>query len=143
MEERLDRSQQLTYERFRTALMSGFALTALLLAGIGLYGVIRYSVVQRTQEFGIRLALGAAPADVFRLVLKQSLRSTALGGAIGMIGSLAVGRVLSSVLYGGTSSQPVVVVGVALLLGAIAVAAALGPARRAARVDPLIALRSD
>ena len=143
MRERLDASQQLTYERFRTAMMSGFGFTALLLAGLGIYGVVRYSVVQRTQEFGIRIALGASPNQVFGMVLRQSLRTTVVGSAIGLVGSFAVGRLLASVLYGGVSSQPMIIAAVGVLLAGLSAAAALGPARRASRIDPLIALRSE
>lgn len=141
MNERLTRSQQLTYERFRTTLMSGFGLIALLLAGLGLYGVVRYAVVQRTQEFGIRMALGASPSQIQRLVIRQSVVSTTVGGIIGLLGSIGASRLLSSLLFGGADLQPLVVVVVAVLLGAIATVAAMGPARRAARVDPLKALR--
>lgn len=144
MRERLDESQELTYERFRTVVMGGFGCAALLLAGLGIYGVVRYSVVQRTQEFGIRIALGATPRQVIGMVLRQSLRSTVSGAAVGGLGSMAAGRLLGSVLHGGAAgSQPAIAVAVALLLAVLATAAALGPARRAARVDPLIALRSD
>jgi predicted permease len=143
MRERLDASQQLTYERFRTAMMSGFGLIALLLAGLGIYGVVRYSVVQRTQEFGIRMALGASPNQVFGMVLRQSLRTTAVGSAIGLLGSLAIGRLLASVLYGGVGSQPIIIVAVAVLLAGLSAAAAMDPARRASRVDPIQALRTE
>jgi predicted permease len=143
MKERLDRSQQLTYERFRTAIMSGFGLAALLLAALGIHSVVRYSVVQRTQEFGIRMALGAAPRQILGMVLRQSLRSTAIGGIIGVLGAVSVGRLIASVLYGGVSAQPIVIVAVMVLLGGLAAFSALGPARRAARVDPLSALRRE
>jgi putative ABC transport system permease protein len=143
MRERLDRSQQLTYERFRTTIMGAFGLIALLLAGLGIYGVVRYAVIQRTQEFGIRIALGASPREVFSIVLRQSLRSTVAGCTIGLLGSMALGRLLAGVLYGGVSAQPFIIIAVGVLLAAISAAAAAGPARRASRVDPLIALRSE
>jgi len=143
MRDRLESSQQLTYERFRTAIMSGFGLAALLLAGLGIYGVVRYSVTQRTQEFGIRLALGASPQQIFGMVLRHSLRATAVGGALGVLGSIAVGRSLASVLYGGVSTQPMIMIAVSVLLAGLSAIAAIGPARRASRVDPLIALRSE
>jgi putative ABC transport system permease protein len=143
LRDRLDRSQELTYARFRTTLMGAFGVAALLLASLGIYGVVRYSVAQRTQEFGIRIALGASPAQVFGMVLRQSLRATVIGGTIGVLGSVAVGRLLASVLYGGVAAQPLVMIGVAILLAGLSVLAATGPARQAARVDPLIALRSD
>jgi putative ABC transport system permease protein len=143
MRERLDRSQQLTYERFRATIIGAFGLIALLLAGLGIYGVVRYAVVQRTQEFGIRIALGSSSREVFGIVLRQSLRSTFVGCAIGLVGSIVVGRLLASVLYGGVGAQPIITVAVAALLAAISAAAAAGPARWASRVDPLIALRSE
>jgi putative ABC transport system permease protein len=143
LRERLDGSQELTYARFRTAIMGAFGVTALLLASLGIYGVVRYSVAQRTQEFGIRIALGASPAQVFGMVLRQSLRATVIGGTIGVFGSIAVGRFLASVLYGGVAAQPLVMIGAAALLAGLSVLAAAGPARQASRVDPLIALRSE
>lgn len=143
MAERLDQSQQLTYERFRTAVMAGFAIAAFTLAAMGIYGVIRYSVVQRTQEFGVRMALGASSQQVFTIVLLQSLRTITIGGAIGLVGSIAVGRALGGVLYGSRGSDPLIIAGVAILLAAVATIAALGPARRAASTDPMRACRSE
>jgi putative ABC transport system permease protein len=143
MQERLDRSQQITYERFRTKVMAGFGCAALLLAGIGIYGVVRHSVIQRTPEFGIRMALGASSRQIFAIVLLQSLRSTVVGSILGFLGSFALGRSLSSVLYGGGGFQPLIMAGVALVLGLLATAAALGPARLAARVDPMQSFRSE
>jgi putative ABC transport system permease protein len=143
LRDRLDGSQELTYARFRTTIMGAFGVTALLLASLGIYGVVRYSVAQRTQEFGIRIALGASPTQVFGMVLRQSLRATVIGGTIGVLGSIAVGRFLASVLYGGVAAQPLVMIGAAILLAGLSVLAATGPARQASRVDPLIALRSE
>lgn len=143
LRDRLDRSQELTYPRFRTTIMGALGVTALLLASLGIYGVVRYSVAQRTQEFGIRLALGASPAQLFGMVVRQSLRATIIGCTLGAVGSIAVGRVLASVLYGGVAGQPVVVLGTALLLAGLSFLAATGPARQAARVDPVVALRRE
>jgi ABC-type antimicrobial peptide transport system permease subunit len=140
---RLDGSQELTYARFRTAIMAVFGVTALLLASLGIYGVVRYSVAQRIQEFGIRIALGASPAQVFALVIRQSLRATVIGGTIGAFGAIAAGRFLASVLYGGVAMQPLIMIGAAVLLAGLSAVAAMGPAREASRVDPLIALRSE
>ena len=143
MRQRLDHSQQLTYERFRTAVMVAFGAAALLLSGLGIYGVARYAVLQRMQEFGIRIALGASAQQVVVMVLSQSLRSVLIGGVIGSVASIALGRLLSSVLYGAATSEPPIVVAVAVVLGALATLAALGPARRAGRADPMQALRGD
>jgi putative ABC transport system permease protein len=120
-----------------------FGGLALVLAAIGLYGVLAYTVVQRTQELGIRIALGAVPRDVFALVVRQGLTVAGIGVGLGVVLALAAGKVLSSLLYGVSPRDPVVLaVATAVLLAAAAVASWL-PARRAARVDPVVALRSE
>ena len=124
-------------------LLVSFAACALLLAGIGIYGVISYTVAQRTQEIGIRMALGARPADVSRLVLAQGLRFAIAGLAIGIAVALISTRVMASLLYGVTPADPLTYVVVACVLGGIALAAAQIPARRATKVDPIFALRSE
>ena len=130
--------------RFAMMLLGAFAAVALLLAGIGLYGVIAYAVGQRTHEMGIRLALGAHPRDVFRLVISQGLGLAALGVVIGTAAALILVRVLSSfsqLLYGVGKSDPLTLVAVAIVLLGVALLACYIPARRAMRVDPIVALR--
>lgn len=118
-----------------------FALLALTLAGLGIYGVMAYSVSQRTRELGIRMALGATSADVLSLVIKQGMRLALIGLGVGLAGSLAVTRLMSSVLYGVSATDAVTFALVSALLAVVVLAACYIPARRAARVDPMIALR--
>jgi putative ABC transport system permease protein len=127
--------------RFITELLSVFGGLALILAAVGVYGVMSYSVVQRTHEVGIRKALGARPKDIASLFVKQGLMLAAIGVAIGLAGALAVSRVMSGLLYGLRATDPATFIGVAALLTSVALAAAYIPARRAAKVDPMEALR--
>ena len=129
--------------RLSALLMGLFAGTALLLAALGISGVIGYSVAQRTRELGIRMALGAARRDVLALVLGQGLKLAGLGVAVGLALSLGLARLLSALLYGVTAYDPWTFVGVAALLCGVALLATWLPARRATRVDPIIALRSE
>jgi putative ABC transport system permease protein len=124
-------------------LLAGFAAAALLLAAIGIYGVISYAVAQRTREIGVRLALGAQRRDVTRLVMRQGLRLTLAGIVLGALVAVGASRVLSTLLYGVTAGDPLTYTAVAALLALVAVVAAHVPARRAARVDPMIALRAE
>jgi putative ABC transport system permease protein len=126
---------------FNVTLMSVFAGVALLLAVIGFYGLMSYSVQQRTQEIGIRMALGAVPADVRNMVLLQGLRLAGAGVVLGTGAALVLTRVMVSLVFGVTTYDPAVFGGVALLLSAIALVAALVPAHRATRVNPLDAVR--
>ncbi|WP_163991390.1 ABC transporter permease [Pyxidicoccus caerfyrddinensis] len=129
--------------RLSALLMGLFAGTALLLAALGISGVIGYSVAQRTREMGIRMALGAARRDVLALVLGQGLKLAGLGVAVGLVLSLGLARLLNSLLYGVTAYDPWTFAGVAALLAGVALFATWLPARRATRVDPIIALRSE
>jgi putative ABC transport system permease protein len=129
--------------RFNLLVLATFATAALLLASLGLYGVLAYVVTQRTQEFGIRMALGAARADVWRLVLGQASTLVAAGIVLGTVASWALTRLMASLLYGVQATDPVTFVVVAVALAAIALLACQLPALRATRVDPIIALRAD
>jgi putative ABC transport system permease protein len=141
MDERL--SDSVAARRFNLLLLGGFAALALLLAGVGVYGVISYIVTQRTHEIGIRMALGARSADVARLFIRQGMTLVLLGVGIGLVGSFALTRVMSSLLFNIDATDPLTFVGVALLLSAIALFACYLPARRGARIDPLVALRHE
>jgi putative ABC transport system permease protein len=127
--------------RFSAQLLSAFAALALLLAAVGLYGLMAYSVTQRRTEIGIRMALGATREDVLKLILRQGSRLTLTGIGIGLVGSLAATRVLSSMLFAVTPKDPATFITVAFLLVAVALGACYIPARRAAKVDPMVALR--
>ena len=129
--------------RFNTLLLAIFAAVALALAAVGIYSVISYSVTQRTQEVGVRMALGARPGDVIRLVLKQGLALTLIGVAAGILGAIAAAHVMSGLLYGVTATDPATFVAISLLLAIVAMLACYLPARRAARVEPIAALRRE
>jgi ABC-type antimicrobial peptide transport system permease subunit len=122
-------------------LLAVFSSTALILAIIGIYGVIAYSVAQRTGELGIRMALGADQGDVLKLVVGHGLRLTLAGIAIGLAGALALTRLMSSLLYQTSATDPIAFVASALLFTVVAVLASYLPARRATRIDPTEALR--
>jgi putative ABC transport system permease protein len=134
-------SDSVAQRRFQMTLVMLFAAAALALAGFGIYGVVSYSVARRRTEMGIRLALGARPADLQRMVLWQGIRPVVAGLAVGIAGALAAGRILSSLLFQVNARDPLTMGAVALVLLAVAVAAAVAPARRATRVDPMRALR--
>jgi len=131
----------LSSQRFSLLLLGAFALLALILAAIGIYSVLSYSVRRRVQEIGIRLALGASLRDVLRMVIFEGLRPTLLGVAIGIAGAFGLARVMSNLIYGVKPTDPLTFVSVAFLLGAVALGASIIPAYRAAKVDPLVALR--
>jgi putative ABC transport system permease protein len=129
--------------RLITELLGGFSALALTLAALGLYGVIAYSVTQRTQEIGIRMAIGAQRGDILQLILRNGLNLVVLGVGIGLAGALALTRVLQSQLFGVTAHDPLVFAGNAALLLLVATAACILPALRATRVDPMTALRAE
>jgi putative ABC transport system permease protein len=129
--------------RFRTMLLGGFAVTALLLAAVGVYGLISYSVAQRTREIGIRVALGARPRQVVSPIVREGMTLASIGVALGLVGSIAATRLISSFLFGVAPTDPLTFSAVAVLLLAVALLASYIPSRRALRVDPLTALRAE
>jgi putative ABC transport system permease protein len=136
-------SASLAERRFSMEMVALFALSALLLAGLGIYGVISYMVSERTHEIGIRIALGAESNSILQMVLRQGLRLAIAGAAVGLLGSLIVSHSMAGLLYGVRPTDPLNFAGVTVLLLAVAVLACYVPARRAVRVDPLIALRHE
>ena len=127
--------------RVRATLLAAFAGAALLLASLGIYGVLAYSVSQRTTEMGLRMALGAGDSDLVSLVVRNSMKFVVIGIVVGLGVSLVLTRFLSGQLFGVGRLDPLVFIGVSLLLGLVAFVASVLPARRATRVDPLEALR--
>lgn len=136
-------SASLSERRFSMQMVALFALTALLLAGLGIYGVISYMVSERTHEIGIRLALGAQRRIILRMVMRLGLGLAAAGAAVGLVGALIVSRLMAGLLYGVRPTDPLTFAGVAFLLIGVALLACYIPARRAIRVDPLVALRHE
>ncbi|HEU4478772.1 MAG TPA: FtsX-like permease family protein, partial [Pyrinomonadaceae bacterium] len=128
-------------QRFNLMLVGLFATLALTLATVGVYGVIAYSVTQRAQEMGVRLALGASSRDILRLIIGQAMRISLLGVGLGLIAAIGLTRVMTSLLFEVSATDPVVFVGLAILLIAVTLVASYIPARRATKVDPLEALR--
>lgn len=141
MEERMGRS--LAGTRFNTLLLSLFALLALLIAVVGLYGVISYAVAENTHEIGIRMALGANTGDVLRLVIGQGMALTLIGVTLGLLASIGLTRLMKDMLYGVRPTDPLTFLAIAILLSATALIACYIPARRATKVDPLVALRHE
>jgi putative ABC transport system permease protein len=134
-------SQTLSQSRFNTALLGVFAAVAIILAAVGIYGVIAYNVAQRTKEIGIRMALGAQQRQMLTMILRQTLTMAVIGIALGLLGAFAATRLLSALLFGIGTTDPPTYGAVILLLGAAALLAGIFPARRAMKVDPMVALR--
>jgi len=139
MEELLDES--LVQQRFRTWLISGFAALALLLSAIGLYALISYSVSQRTREIGVRVALGAQRSNVLGMVLREGMQLLVFGLLLGLVGAFSVTRIIRSLLYSTSSTDALSFIVTSLTLIAVALLACYIPARRATKVDPMVALR--
>jgi ABC-type antimicrobial peptide transport system permease subunit len=133
--------QSVALRRVSTLLLVGFATLALVLAAVGIYGVMAYSVAQRTHEIGTRMALGAQPSDVLRLVLGQGARLTGFGVVVGVVAALVLTRFMASILFGVSASDPLMFAGVIILLAFVALSACYIPAHRAMRIDPMVALR--
>jgi ABC-type antimicrobial peptide transport system permease subunit len=136
-------ADSLAARRFSMILLGVFAALALMLASIGIYGVISYLVGQRTHEIGVRIALGARRGDVLHLILSQGAKLTLLGILIGVAASLVLTRLMARMLYGVSATDPLTFVGVVLILALVALAACYIPTRRAMRVDPIVALRCE
>ncbi|HYV06473.1 MAG TPA: FtsX-like permease family protein, partial [Blastocatellia bacterium] len=134
-------SRSLGERRFNLILLGAFAGIALTLAGIGIYGLISFSTSRRTHEIGVRIALGAQTRDIMTAVLKEGMLLTTAGLALGLIASIALTRLLSSLLFGITATDPLTFIAISLVLAGVALVACFVPARRATRVDPMIALR--
>jgi putative ABC transport system permease protein len=136
-------ADSLSRQRFGMLLLGSFAALALVLAAVGIYSVLAYAVRHRGREIGIRMALGAQMSDVLKLIVLQGMRPAALGMGIGLAAALALGRSLSSLVFGVTATDPWTLAGVAILLALVALTACLVPALRATRVDPIRALRDE
>ena len=144
--DRIETMQQLVsgsvaQPHFRTMILAAFSLLALVMASIGIYGVMNYLVIQRTREFGIRLSLGATQTDVLRLVLGRAATLIGAGTCLGLVGSVLLVRLITKLLFGTSPLDPLTFAAVPVLLAAVALAASYIPARRATKIDPLVALR--
>jgi predicted permease len=133
----------LAQRRFQTSLLIGFSVAALLMAAIGIYGLIQYSIATRTHEIGIRMAVGAQAGQIFRMIIREGLKLSLTGLVLGLVGALWLGQAGSSLLFGVTATDPLTFITVSLLLTAVATAACYFPARRAMKVEPIVALRQE
>jgi ABC-type antimicrobial peptide transport system permease subunit len=131
----------LAQRRFQTSLLAGFSIVALLMAAVGVYGLIQYSIATRTREIGLRMAMGAGAGDIFRMVIREGLTLSLTGMVLGLVGAWWLASAAASLLVGVAASDPLTFAAVSLLLTAVAVAACYFPARRAMKVDPIVALR--
>jgi putative ABC transport system permease protein len=129
--------------RLNTVLLTVFAAVALVIASIGIYGVLAYSVSQRTGEIGVRMALGASPRSVLRLIVSEGMKVALVGIGSGLLAGLMLGRAVSSLVFGVPVRDPATFIGVAVALASIALAASAIPALRASRIDPIVALRHE
>ena len=136
-------SEMIAPQRFTATLMSGFAALAALLGAIGIYGVMSYTVAERTREIGVRMALGAKTGNVMRMVLRRGMVPAVAGVMIGLAASVALSRVISGLLFNVRPTDPATLVAITLLLLAVALASCFIPAWRATKVDPLVALRHE
>ena len=136
-------SEQIAPQRFTAALMAGFAALAALLAAIGIYGVMSYTVAERTREIGVRMALGAQTGNVMRMVMGRGMALAVAGAMIGLGASFALPRLMSDLLFGVQATDLPTLVAITLLLLAVALVSCFIPARRATKVDPLVALRDE
>jgi putative ABC transport system permease protein len=136
-------AQAMARPRFNMLLITILAGVALVLAAVGIYGVISYSVTQRTHEIGVRMALGANTSDVLKLVVRQGMLLAGIGLALGLLAAFAVTRIMASLLFAVSATDPVTYLGLAALLGTIALLACYIPARRATKVNPVTALRAE
>jgi len=136
-------SQSAAQPRFRTSVLAAFAAISLMLAAIGVYGLLSYTVTLRVREIGVRMALGARPRDVLRLVVGEGMRLVAAGAALGVAGALVSSRLVSAMLFGVSAADPLTYGTVVMLLAAVAFVACYIPALRAARLDPISALKAE
>jgi putative ABC transport system permease protein len=137
------RAQSVSPRRFTLILLGSFAALALILSAVGIYGVVMYGVTQRTRDIGVRVALGARPGQILNLILRQGMTLAVVGLAIGIAGAMALTRVLRAQLFEVSPTDPATFAAIALTLAAVAALASWLPARRATRVDPMVALRSE